>query len=139
MSLSFRKWTELVNRGGLIEVNNNLFIFIRRTETYVQKILNLELLKNNKGDELREIIWKKIMESGIVVSCWKYIAVNPEYQKLAKYLMKQVTDESIDSRIRSFVNSFIMLILKCILAKRHSPRTTILGHEAEPALRKKLN
>ena len=139
MSLSFRKWTELVNRGGLIEVNNNLFIFIRRTETYVQKILNLELLKNNKGDELREIIWKKIMESGIVVSCWKYIAVNPEYQKLAKYLMKQVTDESIDSRIRSFVNSFIMLILKCILAKRHLPRTKILGQKAEPALRKALN
>ena len=139
MSLSFRKWTELVNRGGLIEVNNNLFIFIRRTETYVQKILNLELLKNNKGDELREIIWKKIMESGIVVSCWKYIAVNPEYQKLTKYLMKQVTDESIDSRIRSFVNSFIMLILKCILAKRHLPRTKILGQKAEPALRKALN
>ena len=40
-----RKWTELVNRGGLIEVNDNLFIFVRRTEICVQKILNLELLK----------------------------------------------------------------------------------------------
>ena len=40
-----RKWTELINRGGLIEVNDNLFIFIRRTEIYALKILNLELLK----------------------------------------------------------------------------------------------
>ena len=40
-----RKWTELVKRGGLIEVNDNLFIFIRRTEIYALKILNLELLK----------------------------------------------------------------------------------------------
>ena len=54
-----RKWTELVNKGGLIEVNNNLFFFIRRTETYVQKILNLELLKNYKGEELRKSSGRK--------------------------------------------------------------------------------
>ena len=54
-----RKWAELVNKGGLIEVNNYLFIFIRRTETYVQKILNLELLKNYKGEELRKSSGRK--------------------------------------------------------------------------------
>ena len=63
-----RKWTEFVNRGGLIKVNDNLLIFIRRTEIYVHKILNLELLKNYRGGDLREVIRKKIMESGIVVS-----------------------------------------------------------------------
>ena len=54
-----RKWTELVNKGGLIKVNNNLFFFIRRKETYVQKILNLELLKNYKGEELRKSSGRK--------------------------------------------------------------------------------
>ena len=63
-----RKWTEFVNRGGLIKVNDNLLIFIRRTEIYVHKVLNLELLKNYRGGDLREVIRKKIMESGIVVS-----------------------------------------------------------------------
>ena len=54
-----RKWAELVNKGGLIEVNNNLFIFIRRTETYVQQIFNLELLKNYEGEELRKSSGRK--------------------------------------------------------------------------------
>ena len=54
-----RKWAELVNKGGLIEVNNNLFIFIRSTETYVQQILNLELLKNYEGEELRKSSGRK--------------------------------------------------------------------------------
>lgn len=54
-----RKWAELVNKGGLIEVNNNFFIFIRRTETYVQQILNLELLKNYEGEELRKSSGRK--------------------------------------------------------------------------------
>ena len=54
-----RKWAELVNKGGLIEVNNNFFIFIRRAETYVQQILNLELLKNYEGEELRKSSGRK--------------------------------------------------------------------------------
>ena len=71
-----RKWTELVNRGGLIKVNDNLLIFVRRTEIYVHKILNLELLKNYRGEDLREVIRKKIMESGIVVSGGECVARN---------------------------------------------------------------
>ena len=63
-----RKWIELVKRGDLIEANDNLFIFVRRTEVCIQKILNLELLKNFRGEDLREVIKKKIMESGIIVS-----------------------------------------------------------------------
>ena len=51
------------------------------------------------------------MESSIVVSGWECVARNLENQELAKYLMKQVIDKWIDIRIRSFVNSF-MLIFK---------------------------
>ena len=85
-----RNWTELFNRGGLIEVNDNVFIFVRRTEICVQKIFNLELLKNYKGENLREIIKKKKMESSIVVSGWECVARNLENQELGKYLIKQV-------------------------------------------------
>ena len=52
--------------------------------------------------------------------------------------MKQVIDKWIDIRIRSFVNSF-MLILRRKLAKGHLPGTTTLVQKAEPAMRKTLN
>ena len=133
-----RKWTELINRGGLIEVNDNLFFFIRRIEVCVQKILKLDLLKNYKGEDLREVITKKIMESGIIVSGWKCVARNLENQELAKYLMKQVIDKWIDIRIRSFLNIF-MLILRRKLAKGHLPGTATFSQKAEPVLRKTLN
>ena len=44
----------------------------------------------------------------------------------------KVIDKCIGIRVRSFVNSF-MLILKCKLAKGHLPRTTVLAQKAEPA------
>ena len=59
-----------------MKVNDNLLIFIRRTEIYVHKIFNLELLKNYRGEDLREVIRKKIMESGIVFSGWECVARN---------------------------------------------------------------
>lgn len=52
--------------------------------------------------------------------------------------MKQVIDKWIDIRIRSFVNSF-MLILRRKLAKGHLPGTTTLAQKAGPAMRKTLN
>ena len=133
-----RKWTELVNKGGLIEVNDSLSIFFRRTEIYVQKILNLKLLKNYKDEDVREVMRKNIMESGIVVSGWECVARNLENQELAKYLIKQVIDKWLDIRVRSFVNSF-MLVLKRKLAKGHVPRTTALAQKAEGTMRKTLN
>ena len=55
-----------------------------------------------------------------------------------KYLTKLVIYKWIDIRVRSFVNSFI-LILKRKLSKGHLPRTTIPAQKAESAMRETLN
>ena len=55
-----------------------------------------------------------------------------------KYLTKLVIYKWIDIRVRSFVNSFI-LILKRKLSKGHLPRTAIPAQKAESAMRKTLN
>ena len=78
--------------------------------------------ENNRGEGLREVIRKKIMESGIAASGWECVARNLENQELAKYLIKQVIDKWLDIRIRFFVNSF-MLISKRRLAK--GPQTLL--------------
>ena len=62
------------------------------------------------------------MGSGIAASGWECVARYLENQELAKYLIKQVIDKWLDIRIRSFVNSF-MLISKRRLAK--GPQTLL--------------
>ena len=84
---------------------------------------------------MKKVIRKKIIESGIVVSGWEYVARNLENQEFVKYLTKQVIYKCIDIRIRSFVNSLI-LILKRTLSKGHLPRTTVLVQKAKSAMRK---
>ena len=98
----------------------------------------MELLKNCKVEDLRKVISKKITESGIVASSWECVARNLENQEFVKYLTKLVIYKWIDIRIRSFVNSFI-LILKRKLSKGHLPRTTIPAQKAESAMRETLN
>lgn len=86
-------------------------------------------MQNYKGEQLREFIKEKIMETGIVVPGWECVAKNLEKQELGKYLLKQLIHKLIDIRTGTFVNNFLF-ILKRKLAK---------GQEKQPAVRKKLN
>ena len=49
-----KKLIDLVNRGGLIKVNDGMFIFVRNVENVVRKVLNIGLLKMYPGKNLRD-------------------------------------------------------------------------------------
>ena len=50
------KWVELVNRGGLVIVNDDFFIFIRRIENTVRQLLTIDMLRNYRGEDLRDLL-----------------------------------------------------------------------------------
>ena len=58
-----KKWTEIQGRGGLIQVNNSMFIFVKRIEYNLCSILNTNLISVYKGEDLRELIEKKLHDS----------------------------------------------------------------------------
>ena len=57
-----RKWVDCVNRGGLCSVNDEFYIFIRRVENVARSILNLELMINYRGQDLRNCLSNKFTE-----------------------------------------------------------------------------
>ena len=46
------QWVELNNRGGLIQVNDDFYLFIRTIENLVRNTLNLNLIRKYKGEDL---------------------------------------------------------------------------------------
>ena len=51
-----KKWVELRNRGGLFIINDDTFIFMRKLENQVRRVLTLDLLKNYRGQDLWDVI-----------------------------------------------------------------------------------
>ena len=64
------RWTNLVNRGGLVRINSDLFVFIRRVETVVQKILTLHFLRRYHGEDLRDHLKDKLQNNHFVTLGW---------------------------------------------------------------------
>ena len=71
-----KEWVKAKNRGGLVEVNDNMFILIRQVENLVRNVLTLNFLKTYRGEDLREVINDKILESPLIQSGWSQVARN---------------------------------------------------------------
>ena len=68
------RWTNLVNRGGLVRINSDFFIFIQRVETVVQKILTLDFLRRYHGEDLRDHLKDKLQNNNFVTLGWQTLS-----------------------------------------------------------------
>ena len=53
-----KKWLDVLDRGGLIRVTDDMFLFIRRIENAARTCLNVSFIARYKGEDLREAILK---------------------------------------------------------------------------------
>ena len=59
-------WTEKVNRGGLMIVNENFFIFVRRVESVAKTVLNKSLMINYFREDLRYVSLEKFLKHDLI-------------------------------------------------------------------------
>ena len=137
-----KKWLELVNRGGLIKVHDDMFIFIRQVENTMRTVLNIHLIKTYHGQDLREIIQEKLEQNQFINKVWETISRNVPNTDLSKILKKQIIAKWIDIRAQSFVSSYIQILKRKLssMSKEEKQQANVnLSKVAEPALRKTLS
>ena len=132
-----RKWTEIQNRGGLIVVNDAMFIFIRRIENVARSVLNTKFLRKYHSEDLRDILCVKMEGNGLISRSWNEISNSISNESLKKILKKQIIDKWVDLRINAYVRCFVQLY-KRKTSKKGSEKDKI-SKQAEPALRKTLH
>ena len=129
------KWVETINRGGLIEVTDQFFLFIRNIETEVRKYLNLSLLQRYSGEDIREILQQKLEENSLIDNYWESLTRYLPSEDLKKTLKKQIIMKWIDIRARAFVQSLVQIIKRKVSMNQSE---TTVSKKTEPAMRKTL-
>ena len=61
-----KKWTNLIDRDGLIKVNDQFFLFIKYVETPARKTLTFSFMKTYKGEDIRQLLHEKLEESNMI-------------------------------------------------------------------------
>ena len=128
-------WVEKVNRGGLYEVSDQFYLFIRTVELVVRRVLNYNLIVTYAGEDLREVLLSKVLKHENVQNYWSTITRHIDNKNLKDTLLFKILQTWVDIRVYSFIKTWLN-VMKRKSAKLYS-RSSI-AQKSEPALRKTL-
>ena len=69
-------WLDAVNRRELLKINQRFLNFIFFVDTTMQRYLNIDFLKQQKGKDLRETLKIAILNDDFAKLCWKTLLVS---------------------------------------------------------------
>lgn len=85
-----RKWTHLVNRGGLFEVNDTTYTLFREIEKKIRKKLLVAFDRKTSDNDLRESLINSIASDDNIQFYWTILSVDIESEILATEVLKQI-------------------------------------------------
>ena len=127
-----QEWLCQINRGGLVKVKQQAFLFIYKIEITVRNLLNISTIKEYRDEYLRSALLKLMMESEEINSAWESVTRHIPNESLKKFLQKQFMKKWIDLRAREFVKTYIQILKR--FNNRSNPQK--LSKKAESALTK---
>ena len=137
-----RRWVDTVTRGGLVRVNDDMFIFCRRIENVVRKVFNVNLIKSYKGEDVREFIEEELTKDNLVNLAWETLSRNLANKSLSDILKKQIIVKWVDLRAKAYVSAYVQIIrrrLAKLSSEKKAKSTVVISKKAEPAMRKTLS
>ena len=104
-NMCIQDWLDRVNRGGLIKVNGNIFNFIFKVEAVVRVIVKVILIREHRGEDLREELLQGMIDNENVNTSWEYLSQNIPNEALSMILKKQFVLKWLEIRACSCVRN----------------------------------
>ena len=123
-------WVDLVIRGGLHQVSDEFYLFTKAVDMETRTNINLELLINYCGEDLKTVLCNTFSKSENIEVCWHNITRNISHLSVKKMIKKEILLKWINIRANAFVKSWIQMI------KRKG--SMAITRKGEPSLRKSL-
>ena len=124
-------WVDKVNRGGLYEVSDQFYLFIRTVELIVRRVLNYNLIVTYAGEDLREVLLSKLLKHEYVQTYWSTITRHIDNKVLKDTLLLKILQTWGNIRAYSFIKTWLN-VMKRKSAKLYS-RSSI-AQKSEPAI-----
>lgn len=130
-----KTWVDVVNRGGLFQINDSFYVFIEKVEVVCRSLINLDLMTNYCGQDIQSVLLKKMESSNMLEDAWYALTRNSlSHHKLSESIRRKIYCKWINIRAHSFIQCWLQINkLKMMKqGKRHVEKS-------QPALRKTLS
>ena len=128
------RWVNAVNRGGVLNVTDEFYVFIRRLENVARVIFNKDFLICYCNENLRELLLKAFSESRLINSAWSVLTRHVANKDQAEKLKHKIYSKCINVRAYAFVKAWIQLMKRKMSKVKGGSK--VLKREA---LRKRLS
>ena len=128
-----KEWIDPVNRGGLIEVTDDFFLFIKLTELECRKILNINFLITYSGQDFHDQLCFKITDSELLQRDWDLLTKDLNNRLLRDKLFHKIVTKWVNIRNNAFIKTQMQIM------RRESEGMNKPGTQAEVSLRKSLH
>ena len=107
-------WTELIDRGGLYHISDDVFNLVQNIEAFVRRHMNTETLTSQSSSNLKPLIREELFSCHQLISLWDKIAhsIPHKYEKYSLELLRIIADLWITIRGHSFAKNFTMQFVK---------------------------
>ena len=106
-----RLWSDLIGRGGLYHINDEVYQLMESIELLTRRHLNVESVQVlTPGTNICKLIMEDVIRSGPILSRWETIAHNipTKYEPYSIDLLQVITDLWITVRGHSFAKDWTM-------------------------------
>ena len=106
-----REWVDQVNHGGLIEVTDDFFLFIKLIELECRKILNINFLITYSGQDIRDQLCSKMTNSELLQIDWHLLTKVLNNRLLCDKLFHRIVAKSVNVRINASVKTWMQIMI----------------------------
>ena len=107
-----KEWTEKINRGGLINVTDEFYVFIRHVEMSARNILNTNLMKKYGGENMQNLLMSEFNKNNLIDLCWSSITSRMGKETLKNTLKSEVLKKCVNIRGNAFVRAWVDTVKK---------------------------
>ena len=85
-----KTWVDLVNRGGLLLVSDEFYIFVQSVENEVRKVLTINFLIADCGENVKGVILEKLYANPFIQNLWDTLTKDVCNKHLTEKLKLQI-------------------------------------------------
>lgn len=130
-----RRWIDIRNRGGLFQISDNVYIFIRRMENVARKTFNTDLLVSYCNENIRDVLLNEFENSSLIDVSWCNLTRSLDNKELCSKLKTEIFNKWINIRAKAFLDSWLSMQK---LRAADSGKKQSISNKSEPSLRKSL-
>ena len=125
-------WTNLINRGCLFLVNDNVFKLFIAMEVQTQKLLDMDMAQSKN---LGEFLCQNISSNVSVVRCWQ-VTCEDLSEEDSEILFSSVLNYWVKIRVKAFVKVYLNTLRKEEILQKKQKK---LSKKGDKSLRKSLS